>query len=77
MPSDPRDYKLDVAGLTGGTVPGDQPYIGVRLACCGAQARIYRAVEGTHYAGRCPKCGRAVRFVVGRDGTEARFVEVD
>ena len=79
MTSDPRDYKLDISG------PGDpgassrqpsgaapRPYLSVHFACCGAYQRIYRDADGKHYQGRCPRCARPVRFVVGEGGTATR-----
>lgn len=76
--ADPRDYKLDISGLTpeGGSersaVSGGRPFLRVHFACCHQYVRIYRSRDGRHYAGHCPKCAKAVRFVVGPGGTEAR-----
>ena len=77
MPSDPRDYKLDLS--TGPSQPqrpaeakSGKPFISVHFACCGVYARIYREPADTEYRGRCPKCCKAVRFVVGEGGTTAR-----
>lgn len=79
MPSDPRDYKLDLSGIP----PADaqpsgaaRPFIGVKFACCGAYQRLYRDADGRHYRGRCPRCGRPVTFAVGEGGTDARFFVV-
>lgn len=49
-----------------------KPFLSVLFACCQVYQRIYRNPEATAYVGRCPKCGKSVRFVVGADGTEAR-----
>jgi hypothetical protein len=49
-----------------------KPFLSVLFACCSVYQRIYRNAEGTAYAGRCPKCGKAVRFVVGEGGTSER-----
>jgi hypothetical protein len=87
MPADPRDYKLDLssAGSTPDTQPAQQPaapdgtarpFLSVNFACCGVYQRIYRDPAGTHYAGRCPRCGKAVRFAVGEGGTSSRFFTV-
>ena len=82
MPSDPRDYKLD---LTTGPSPSGEPsasltgrpYLSVRFACCGVYTRIYRDSKTPEYRGRCPKCGKPVRFVVGEGGTSARTFVVE
>ena len=76
MPSDPRDYKLD---LTTGPAQSEvaegkssRPFLSVHFACCGVYTRIYREPKDPEYRGRCPKCGKAVRFVVGEGGTTSR-----
>ena len=85
MASDPRDYKLDLSA-TGGTAPADaaagmqaprvnpsaRPFLSVHFACCGAYQRVYRAADGASYEGRCPRCARPVKFVVGEGGTSSR-----
>jgi hypothetical protein len=80
---DPRDYKLDIASLndadptpTGAVKPG-RPFLSVKFACCNVYCRIYRNNDGSRYEGRCPKCGRPVRFLVGHGGTESRFFVVE
>ena len=79
MPHDPRDVKLD---LTSADVPAQhaasqaeraRPFLSVQFACCSVYQRIYRDPDGTHYRGRCPKCGKAVTFAVGEGGTSSRF----
>ena len=78
MPSDPRDYKLDLSGQPAPEAkqPGRRPFIGVKFACCGVYQRLYRDADSRHYRGRCPRCGRAVSFVVGEGGTDSRFFVV-
>jgi len=49
-----------------------RPYLSVLFACCSVYQRIYRNAGGTAYAGRCPKCGKPVKFAVGSGGTDAR-----
>ena len=79
--TDPRDYKLDIAGLTPGGVPvsraiahtdGGRPFLGVHFACCSVYVHIYRNADGTEYAGNCPRCGKPVRFPIGPGGTDER-----
>jgi hypothetical protein len=53
-----------------------RPFLSVHFACCGAYQRVYRAADGTHYAGRCPRCGKPVRFAVGDGGTTSRSFTV-
>ena len=84
MASDPRDYKLEISGLVedaqAAPSTGSQeqrPFLSVLFACCGVYTRIYRNADGQGYAGRCPRCGRPVRFAVGRGGTDARFFVVE
>jgi hypothetical protein len=76
MPNDPRDFKIDIAGLSpaGGTAPAPQsrPFLSVQFACCSVYQRIYRDPDGKHYQGRCPRCGKAVKFEVGEGGTSSR-----
>ncbi len=80
MSGDPRDYKLDIAGLSaGGTSPAAagakaaRPYLSVRFACCNVYQRLYREADAKAYRGRCPRCGKPVRFAVADGGTSARF----
>jgi hypothetical protein len=78
--SDPRDYRVDIAGLEASKpTESDQekaavgrPYLGVQFACCGVYVRIYRNAEATAYDGHCPRCGKAVHFLIGADGTDHR-----
>jgi hypothetical protein len=78
MPTDPRDYKLDLSGqpAPGAKPPAARPFIGVKFACCGVYQRLYRDADGRHYRGRCPRCGRPVTFVVAEGGTDSRFFVV-
>lgn len=75
MPSDPRDYKLDIQGVGGAPqafAASPRPFLSVHFACCGIYQRVYRDPDGKSYRGRCPKCGTPVRFAVGEGGTTAR-----
>lgn len=73
---DPRDIKLDVAGLSpAGSEPASasgRPFLSVRFDCCRVYQRIYRDPAGHSYTGRCPRCGKPVRFAVGDGGTASR-----
>jgi len=80
MPSDPRDYKLDVSGMDGPQKSGiaqTRPFLSVHFACCSVYSRVYRNSEGTAYVGRCPRCSRPVRFLIGDGGTDQRFFVVE
>jgi hypothetical protein len=77
--SDPRDYIVELGGRSDGQAeaPGPasgagRPFLSVQFACCNVYTRIYRDRRGQCYRGRCPRCGRAVSFVVGEGGTDAR-----
>jgi hypothetical protein len=48
-------------------------FIGIQFACCGVYARIYVNKDETAYEGRCPKCCRQIRILIGPGGTEERF----
>ena len=81
MAGDPRDYKVELSGQTtesssSHSASHPRPFLSVNFACCGVYQRIYRSADGSHYAGRCPKCGKAVRFDVGEGGTDCRFFRV-
>ena len=74
--TDPRDYKVEISGAKpeSNTDGGgrDRPYLSVQFACCGVYQRIYRTADGKSYQGRCPRCGKPVKFVVGDGGTDSR-----
>ena len=48
-------------------------FIGVMFECCNVYSRVYKNVQGTHYAGACPRCMRRVTFKIGEGGTDQRF----
>ena len=81
MNSDPRDYKLDLTSLPKNAddspkIPS-RPFIGVHFKCCGVYQRIYRSNDGKRYEGRCPRCAKQVRFLVGQGGTDDRYFVVE
>lgn len=80
--ADPRDYKVEIASLdnaTGDTVPrgSARPFLSVKFACCNVYCRIYRNLDGSRYEGRCPRCGKPVRFLIDAGGTDSRFFVVE
>ena len=80
MTGDPRDYKLDLSSLPKQDEPAAapaRPFIGVHFKCCGVYQRIYRSEDGKRYEGRCPRCARQVRFLVGHGGTDDRYFVVE
>lgn len=50
----------------------NRPYLRVLFECCNVYQRIYRDPSGRFYQGRCPRCLRPVRWIVGPNGTRAR-----
>ena len=80
MPSDSRDYSLDISGLRPDAnqqgAPTNRPYLSVQFACCSVYQRVYRDRDGAHYTARCPRCGKTARFAVGEGGTSSRFFVV-
>lgn len=80
MPSDPRDYKIDISSLKAPETPparAPKPYLSVQFKCCSVYQRIYRNNDATAYEGRCPRCAKPVRFLVGQGGTSERFFVVE
>jgi len=77
------DYYVEIEGIepTAHTSDGAQnavrKWIGVRFDCCGTYTRIYRNANATAYEGRCPRCLRAVKALVGPGGTDCRFFVAD
>ena len=54
-----------------------RPFVSVLFACCNVYQRIYRSADGTRYDGRCPRCGKPVRFLVGAGGPSERAFVVE
>lgn len=79
--ADPQDtVEIDGRKLTtvdapaepdGGTGPC-RKFLSVHYRCCHAYGRLYRNAAGTAYEGRCPRCGTAVRALIGPHGTSRR-----
>lgn len=73
---------VDIPGVDTGAASraaGDnssRPYLSVRFDCCQVYLRIYRSADGKRYSGHCPRCGKAVNFLVGPGGTSSRFFVV-
>jgi hypothetical protein len=65
---------LNAQSGTGGAV--GRPFLQIQFACCNVYQRIYRSGDGKSYNGRCPKCGKPVRFEVGSGGTDCRSFTV-
>lgn len=59
-----------------GKLQGPRPYLQVLFECCNVYQRVYREPLGRFYLGRCPRCLRSIRFIVGKDGTDARMFVV-
>jgi hypothetical protein len=68
--SDARDDRPDSAAAPD-SAPR-RPYLSVLFACCSVYVRIYRNADATGYHGRCPRCGKTVRFTVAPGGTPGR-----
>ena len=71
------DPKLDIHDIDRRPTPTGRPFISVLFACCGVYVRIYRAPDEKSYNGRCPRCGKPVKFEVGPGGTDCRSFVVD
>jgi hypothetical protein len=50
-------------------------FLSIWFRCCHVYGRLYRNASGTAYEGRCPKCGRKARALIGPDGTDQRMFE--
>jgi hypothetical protein len=75
---DPIGSRLDVtAGAAEGKSVDARPFLQVLFNCCRVYQRVYQSADRTGYHGRCPKCGRSVRFTVGPGGTDARQFVVE
>lgn len=86
MPSDPRDYKLELSSLQGDAEPAKaravakpegRDYLRVMFACCNAYSRVYLPQGRERFEARCPRCRRPITFRLAPDGTDARSFTVE
>lgn len=63
------------AGPEGRDATG-RPFLMVWFKCAGAYQKVFRSVDATQYAARCPKCGKTMQFAVGSGGENRRMFEV-
>ena len=68
-----RQNRLDADAAA--RTPRGRPWLSIWFRCCHTYGRIYRNDAGTMYLGRCPKCGKQVRALVGPGGTNRRMFE--
>jgi len=54
---------------------GHGRFLSVWFRCCNVYGRMNRNKDQTAYAGRCPKCGLAVKALIGPGGTNQRMFE--
>jgi hypothetical protein len=54
-------------------VTAKRKFLGIHYQCCNVYSRAYVNRQGTHYEGRCPRCGKAVQVRIGPGGTDNRF----
>lgn len=84
-PRDKVDLSLNIVGGPGtggfsnetrGEAAAGRPWLSLWFRCSNTYTRAYRNAAGTGYTGRCPKCGKSMRFMVGPGGTGQRTFEV-
>jgi hypothetical protein len=63
---------LDIHDTNPNPSAKNRPFISVLFACCQVYVRIYRSPDGASYNGRCPRCGKPVKFAIGEGGTDCR-----
>lgn len=81
MTSEPRD-RVDIEGLNPGpqsdgskNLGPRQKFLSILFRCCSTYGRLYVNKEGTHYEGRCPRCGARTRARIGPGGSDKRVFE--
>ena len=79
--------RIDIDGLTpkhptsashakeGASGSKDKKFLMVWFKCCHAYGRLNRNGLGTHFVGRCPRCGSQVSARIGDGGTDRRIFE--
>ena len=55
--------------------PKDKKFLMVWFRCCHVYGRLSRNGLGTHFVGRCPRCGSRVSARIGDGGTDRRIFE--
>ena len=80
LSSDPNPRRR-VVTPSEGQPPTDSPpqrrkFLGIKFLCCGIYDRVYVNRDGTAYEGRCPRCMKSVKLMIGEGGTDQRFFEV-
>ena len=50
-----------------------RPFVDIYFECCRVYARLYRNVDGTAYAGNCPRCCARLSLPIGPGGTGQRI----
>lgn len=68
LPNSTRDSSREQASQ-----PKSRPFLGIRFDCCRTYGRIYKSDTGMYYKGRCPKCMKKIKVMVGSGGTGNRF----
>ena len=63
-------------GMAQSDKSSSRPFLGVMFECCRQYARVYINSAGDAYLGRCPRCSKSVRFVVGEGGSSSRMWRV-
>ena len=81
---EPEDI-LEIRGVrldrrTSGKLPAQtggprSKFLSVWFRCCHTYGRLNRNEDRTAYEGRCPRCGAAVRALIGPGGTSRRTFE--
>lgn len=49
-----------------------RPSLGMMFECCHIYRRIFKVDDGSAYQGRCPRCGRVARVLIGPGGSDNR-----
>jgi hypothetical protein len=52
---------------------GSKKFLGIHFLGCNTYARLYPNREGTHFQGRCPRCGLTMKVRIAPYGSDDRF----